>query len=262
MENLYKNTAWLYDLDNRDIVNDDIPFYIEYAKARQGPVLELGCGTGRVAMALAAEGSDVTGLDLSEDMLDVFRKKLADRPEIADKVTLVHGNIANFKLGRKFNMIIVPFRVFQLLTDDDDADKALVCIREHLADDGIFIVNVFNPYVPMDEENWCCPETVQWERQCDATGNYVVKKVVQDKIDTVNRVIYPKFVFEITSPDGRMRRVTDEFKLKYYYYDQLREVVERAGLAIREEFSWYDKTPIGGREIIFVCEIGGKLCCS
>ena len=254
MENLYKNTAWLYDLDNRDIVNDDIPFYIDYAKTRQGAVLELGCGTGRVAMALAAEGFDVTGLDLSEDMLDVFRKKLADRPDIADKIATVHGNIINFNFNRKFSMIIVPFRVFQLLTDDNDAARALNCIREHLADDGIFIINVFNPHVPMDEENWCRPETVQWERRCDTTGNYVVKKVLQDKIDIVNRVIYPKFIYEIAASDGQVRRVTDEFKMKYYYYDQLREVLEQAGLAIREEFSWYDKSPIGGREIIFVCE--------
>ncbi|MCL2376546.1 MAG: class I SAM-dependent methyltransferase [Defluviitaleaceae bacterium] len=254
MENLYKNSARLYDMDNRDIVGDDIPFYVEYAKQQGGEVLELGCGTGRVAIALAKEGLNVTGLDLSHDMLDIFREKLAKQPEIADKITITHGNMANFSLGRKFDMIIVPFRVFQLLTDDDDVATALTCIRDHLTDDGIFIVNVFDPIVPMDEENWCRPETVQWERYDDATGSHIVKKVVQDKIDTVNQVIYPQFIFEITNSDGKTQRIVDDFKLKYYFYHQLREVIEAADLEIYEEFSWYDKTPIPGRELIFVCK--------
>ena len=255
MENLYKNSAWLYDLDGRDIVGDDIPFYVEYARRQKstGDILELGCGTGRVATALAKEGFNVTGLDLSHDMLGIFREKLASN-DSKGEITLVHGDIANFNLGRKFDMIIVPFRVFQMLTDDDDVASALACVRGHLADDGIFIVNVFDPIVPMDEEHWCRPEFVQWERFDEATGNHVVKKVVHDKIDTVNQIIYPRFIFEITYADGRMQRVADEFKLKYYFYDQLREVVEVAGLTVCEEFSWYDKTPIPGRELIFVCK--------
>lgn len=255
MENQYKNSARLYDLDNRDIVNDDIPFYTGYAREQRGTVLELGCGTGRVAMALAAEGFDVTGLDLSEDMLDIFRKKLSKCPEIADKITIVHGNMANFRLDRKFAMIIAPFRAFQALTEDADIVNCLYLVRNHLADGGIFIVNVFNPYGVLDE-SWCYPETVQWERYDNASGCHVVKKHWGDKIDVGNQVIYPHFAYEVTYPDGRQERIVNDLKLKYYYHDQLRKVVETAGLTIREEFSWYDKSPINGREIILVCEKG------
>ena len=254
MENLFRNSAWLYDLDNRDIVNDDIPFYIEYARKQQGTVLELGCGTGRVAMTLAAEGFDVTGLDLSKDMLDVFRKKLAGQPEINNKITLHHGNMADFCFPDSFGMIIAPFRAFQALTNDADIENCLRCVRQHLNDGGIFIVNVFNPYGVLDE-SWCYPETVQWERHDDASGHHVVKKHWGDKIDVTNQIIYPHFAYEITHPDGRRERVVDDLKLKYYYYGQLREVIEKADMKIREEFSWYDKSPIGGREIIFICEV-------
>ena len=108
MGNLFRNSAWLYDVDNRDNLHDDIPFYLEYAKEKQGEVLELGCGTGRVALALAAEGFRVTGLDLSEQMLDVFRTKLTDKPELAEKITFVHSNMADFTFDRKFGMVIAP----------------------------------------------------------------------------------------------------------------------------------------------------------
>jgi len=140
MKNLFRNSAWLYDVDNRDNLHDDIPFYLEYAKQQQGEILELGCGTGRVALALAADGFHVTGLDLSQQMLDVFHEKLTVNPELADKITLVHGNMADFAFDRKFAMVIAPFRAFQALTDDSDIDSSLACIRKHLTDNGIFIV--------------------------------------------------------------------------------------------------------------------------
>lgn len=253
MKNLLRNSAWLYDLDSRDNLSDDIPFYLEYAKRQGDEVLELGCGTGRVALALAAQGFRVTGLDLSQQMLDVFRKKLAARPELSERITLVHGDMSDFSFDRKFAMIIAPFRAFQALTDDRDIEHSLTCIRGHLADGGIFIINVFNPRPVMDE-SWCYGETVQWEQTDEKTGNHVVKKHWDDKIDTENRVIYPHFAFEVTYPDGRAERIVDDLALKYYYSGQLRAVVERAGMEIMEEYSWYDKSPPGGREIIFVCK--------
>ncbi|MCL2408508.1 MAG: class I SAM-dependent methyltransferase [Oscillospiraceae bacterium] len=256
MENLYINSAWLYDLDVRvspknEALSEDVLFYLEYAKQQQGEILELACGTGRVSIPLAEAGFHVTGLDLSEQMLGIFREKLVDRPEL--DIEIVHSNIADFKVDRKFALIIAPFRAFQCLTDDSDIANALTCVREHLTDDGIFIVNVFNPYPVMDE-SWCRPEMLIWERLDEETGNYVVKKVVHDKIDTENRVIYPYYVFEVTYPDGRAERILDYLKLKYYYSDQLRAEIEKTGMIVVEEYSWYDKSPPGGREIIFICK--------
>lgn len=124
-----------------------------------------------------------------------------------------------------------------------------------MKDGGIFIANVFNPYPVMDD-SWCYGETVQWERLDENTGNYVVKKHWGDKIDTVNQVIYPHFAFEVTYPDGKTERIVDDLMLKYYYKDQLRAVIEKAGMEIVEVYSWYDKASIGGREIIYVCRRG------
>ncbi len=252
MKNTFSNSAWLYDVDNRDNLSADIPFYLEFARKQNGDVLELGCGTGRVALKLTAEGFRVTALDLSQQMLDMFRKKLSAKPELSDKISLVHGDMSNFCLDRKFAMIIAPFRAFQAVTDAKDIDNALTCIREHLNNDGIFIVNVFNPHPVMDQ-SWCYDEIIQWERLDENTGNYIVKKHWGDKIDIENQVIYPHFAFEVTYPDGKKQRIVDDLKLKYYYKDQLRAVIEKAGMEITERYSWYDKTPLDGREIIYVC---------
>jgi len=254
MGNLYTNTAWLYDVDNRDNLHDDIPFYIDYAKKQNGEVLELGCGTGRVSLALAKQGIKVTGLDLSNQMLNVFRQKLEMYLELKDNVSIVHGNMAGFSLNKKFALVIAPFRAFQALTDDRDVENSLKCIREHLTDDGLFIVNVFNPRPVMDE-SWCFPETVQWERLDEATGNHVVKKHWGDKIDTESQVIYAHFAYEVTDKGGNTSRFTEDLKLKYYYKAQLQSTVENAGFTVKEKFGWYDKTTIEEkwREIIYVC---------
>src|ERR1051325_1641285 len=133
MTNLQRPSAPLYDLDPADITKDDIPFYLKKAAASGGKILELGCGTGRVTLALAQAGHDVCGLDLSDDMLAQLRMKLSRLPErVRARVTLVHGSMANFALERKFDLIIAPYRAFQALTEQADQKSCLGCIKTHL----------------------------------------------------------------------------------------------------------------------------------
>ena len=255
MKNLFRNTAWLYDVDNRDNMNADIPFYIDYATKQKGEILELGCGTGRVSIPLARKGFSVTGLDLSNEMLDVFREKIDKESELKDKITIIHGDMSDFTIYKRFSMIIAPFRAFQALTDDNAIKNSLRCIKEHLTDDGIFIINVFNPRPVMDE-SWCYPETVQWEHFDENTRNYVVKKHWGDRIDTVNQIIYPHFAYEVTDKKLSKTRHTEDLKLKYYYDNQLTQVIADAGFKIKEKFGWYDKSSIEDckRELIFICQ--------
>src|SRR5437899_3339655 len=88
----------------------DVVFYREAAREFGDPVLELGCGTGRITMALAEAGKRITGLDLSERMLErAVKKRAALRVEARERVHLVQGNMAGFDLGEKFRLIIIPF---------------------------------------------------------------------------------------------------------------------------------------------------------
>lgn len=251
MNNLYKNTAWLYDIDNRDIVHDDISFYIEYAQSIGGEVLELGCGTGRVAIALANKGINVTGIDLSPQMLDVFKKKIGAK----DRITILQGDMSDFSIDKKFGMIISPFRAFQSLTRDDDIINSLHCIHNHLSDNGIFIINVFKPNKVLDE-SWCYTEKIQWERRDESTGNYVIKKHYGDKIDTDNQIIYPHFIYEVTGKNGTTECYTEDLNLKYYYENQLEDVLMNTGFKIIERYGWYDKRSVeeANRELIFICK--------
>ena len=120
-------TSALYDsfiadyYDESPVVSgrlQDVAFYRDAAREFGDPVLELGCGTGRITMALAERGKRITGLDLSERMLERAVKKRAElRVEARERVHLVQGDMTRFELGEKFRLIIIPFRPFQHLLE-------------------------------------------------------------------------------------------------------------------------------------------------
>jgi 2-polyprenyl-3-methyl-5-hydroxy-6-metoxy-1,4-benzoquinol methylase len=139
-----------YDADNgpdREINRDDIPFYVALAReaAAQGhAVLELGCGTGRVTIPMAQAGAVVTGLDNAPPMLDIARVRAQQAGVDVEWIT---ADMASFELGRRFGLIAIPFRSFQLLQTVDALVDCLACVREHLEDDGRLAFNIFNPDV-------------------------------------------------------------------------------------------------------------------
>lgn len=174
-----KNTSWLYDYDSKDNLTADIPFYKEYVLKTGGQILELGCGTGRVALKLAKSGFKVTGLDLSNSMIKVFNEKLKDFSH-RDSITLINGNMAKFDLAKKFELIIAPFRAFQALTKEEDIISCLNCVKEHLTDEGLFIFNAFRPNKELDE-TWCYDEAVQWKAFDGDRGYEIVKNTGEIK---------------------------------------------------------------------------------
>src|SRR5207245_1807815 len=111
----------------------DVAFYRDAAREFGDPVLELGCGTGRITMALAEAGKRITGLDLSERMLErAVKKRGALRVEARERIHLVQGDMARFDLGEKFRLVIIPFRPLpQLLAVQQHLDW-LDCVRRHL----------------------------------------------------------------------------------------------------------------------------------
>lgn len=122
----------------------DIGFYLALAREAHQPgrpVLELACGTGRVAIPIAREGISVVGLDLSPDMLARAREKSAG----LSNVRWVEGDMARFELTERFGLAFIPFRSFQHLLTTEEQISCLRCIHRHLVPDGRLVVNVFNP---------------------------------------------------------------------------------------------------------------------
>jgi len=126
-----------------------LDFYLRVARASGGAVLELACGTGRltipIAEALAHDAArPVTGLDLAPTMLDAARRKAIDA---GVEVALIEGDMRTFALGRRFGTIFVAFNSLLHLTTNDALGECFARVREHLAPNGAFAFDVFNPSI-------------------------------------------------------------------------------------------------------------------
>src|SRR5262247_896563 len=142
-EDIRAEAAKYYDVS--PTIPDDIAFYQARLPASDAAVLELGCGTGRVLLPLAARCSFIHGLDRSQAMLARCLQKLQAAAIPPTKARVELGDITQFALGRAFDLIIAPYRVFQLLETEAQVAGLLRCVRTHLAPGGTCILNVFHP---------------------------------------------------------------------------------------------------------------------
>src|SRR5262245_44490121 len=108
-----QSSARYYDLQPAPYGGADIPFYIGLIPFPNARVLELGCGTGRVLIPIAAHVATSLGVDSSDAMLDICRERLLKDHVSSDKTAVQLGDITNLNLGQTFDLITAPFRVMQ-----------------------------------------------------------------------------------------------------------------------------------------------------
>jgi SAM-dependent methyltransferase len=252
----YESSAEFYDHVIPYRTRSDVAFFTQLAVEAQPPVLEVACGTGRVLIPCARAGVRVIGLDLSRAMLDVCRSRLRDEPpEVRDRVELHEGDMRTFDLGRPFDLITMPFRGFQHLLTVDDQRNALANIRRHLATAGRFVLDLFNPSLPLlGDERWLVQPIVEPPFTMP-DGRLVVRSYRIAGRDYFNQVQDVEMTYEITWPDQRQERRTERFLLRYLFRFEAEHLLVREGFDVREVYGDYDRSPYGAKypgELIFI----------
>lgn len=130
-----------YDRDNLACPGDE-KHYLALAKAARGPVLELACGTGRLAIPLKKAGVGITGLDVALPMIEQARAKAK---EAGLKMDFIHGDARKFRLKKKFKLIFIAYNSMQHIHSIEDLESFFGSVRAHLAPGGKFAFDVFNP---------------------------------------------------------------------------------------------------------------------
>jgi SAM-dependent methyltransferase len=229
----YAATAEFYDYVVPYQTRQDVAFFVEAAQASGGPVLEVGCGTGRVLIPTARAGLAVYGLDLSPHMLDVCERRLAQESiEVQQRVQLDLADMRDFDLGQTFNLITIPFRPFQHLIEVEDQIACLRCIRRHLADDGRFILDLFNPSLPImarevtGEEQGDEPEFTMPDGRRELRRNRIVARDVFKQYHDV------ELIYIITHLDGRTERLVHAFPMRYLFRYEAEHLLARCGFAV------------------------------
>ena len=220
LPNLYLTTADYYDSDNEALSSDDISFYLELAKSVEGPVLDLCCGTGRVALPLAGQGIKVTAVDLSEPMLEILKQKMGVLSvDIKQHITVSHGDMRELVLGQKFKMIIIALRSFQVLQNVDEVAKALSTIRRHLDEGGILVIDLFKPLDDMSE----LEGLFESREVIDKNGRSLYRRNgTNTRIDMLEQFLYCHFEYLPVNNSGPI--VSEDLRIKYYYEKEFREL--------------------------------------
>lgn len=237
---------------------DDVGFFVDLARAASGPVLEVACGTGRVLLPCARAGAAMVGLDLSSGMLDVCRQQLAhETPEVRNRVELHHADMRRFDLGRRFGLITAPFRGFQHLLTVEDQQQSLRAIRGHLAEEGRFVLDLFNPSMPfLGDERWLVNPLVEPAFSMP-DGRSVVRSFRIVERDYFMQVQQMEMAYDVTWPDGRVERRASRFSLRYLFRFEAEHLLVREGFRIEAVYGDYRRHPYGETEypgdLVFVC---------
>ena len=238
----------------------DVEFFRAAARRTGGPILDVGCGTGRVAIPLALDGREVVGIDTSAAMLRLaarHRGQLTD--DVAARLTFVEADMASFDLGRTFTLIVVPFRVFQFLLTPAAQRSALGAFRRHLAPRGELIVDLFDPRLDL------CVPGLENIHQVDVvrhptTGREVTVERIARANDPLNQILRELWVFTELDDRGKpMRAVRESLSLRWTYRWEMRHLLELEGFEVIEELGdFHGSPPTYGREQVWVVRAAGS----
>jgi len=228
-EKYYRDTAKYYEpFANRP----DEPFFKEMAKRQGSPILELASGTGRISLMLAGEGHEVVGVELSPEMLEIAREKLQKLPEtVQSRVTLHHGDITDFNLEEKFSMIIIP-SAFKFLLTTDDQLACLRCVKEHLQEDGVFVLDLYPGEVHEEDGAY-----TTYPAEIDGAK---VTKSYKHSNDMDTYLQRTEVVVEITHPNGELERIETESTTALITNQEANRLLRLADFQIVEEYGGND----------------------
>jgi len=242
-----KGNAEYYDLDTTPL--PDIPFYLEQVK-RSHSVLELGCGTGRVMIPLAAKCKGITGVDYSLNMVESCQRKMKEA-KVAG--TAMVGDITTLRLTSKFDLIIAPYRVMQALETDAEVTRFLETIRAHLKPGASAILNVFKPNKSKEQmgAGWVnLNEQQRWVRDMP-DGTRIVHSEIYRAIDLSKMVLFPELIYRKYQGEKLLDEFVLKIKMRCYYADEFTAVIEKHGFTIQEKWGGYRGEKYGeGPELV------------
>ncbi|MFH1570439.1 MAG: class I SAM-dependent methyltransferase [Gemmatimonadota bacterium] len=235
----------------------DVEFYRDEALSEGGPVLELGCGSGRTLLPIATAGIDIVGLESSADMLARGRRRLAALPrQVRDRVELVEGDMRDFSLGRTFTLITIPYRTFQHLLEPEDQRRALAAMAAHLEPGGRLVYNTFDPARDLAERAWSPtgPLELDTEFQDPETGRQV-RVCFRRAYDLERQHLLQELQYEESEGERVVATTRAHLTLRYTYRFEMEHLLAVSGFQPIALYGYFDGRPYPGfGEQVWVAE--------
>jgi SAM-dependent methyltransferase len=228
-----------YDLVMGVYASGDLLNFYRRQVARYGePVLELACGSGRLTIPLAKEGANITGLDLSEDMLNLAKRKAS---KAGVNIRFTQGNMSSFDLGEKFKFIFIPAQSLSHLHTRPEIEDCFACVQGHLAGEGRFLIELFNPSVRLlARESDHRSSVGQYEDPRGGVQVFVTEEVAYDAASQINHI---RWFYR----DERTNEETVlSFEMRQFFPQEIDALLWYNGFTIEHKYGSYNEENFSG----------------
>jgi len=251
MEEKYKVGDLIYDGDIYDGMNtdmSDLPFYSQWlSKKRDGNILELCCGTGRLTISLAQEGYNIIGVDINPSMLKQARKK-ANALNVPIK--FIESDIRTLDLPEVYDIIFIPFNSIHHLYTNQDFFDALSSVKKHLKEDGYFLFDCFNPDIRFivnseKEERFVAEFSTK-----DGRKVVIKETMIYENTSQINRIKWHHYI------NGKFDS-TQDVDLRMFFPIEMDEYLSINGFKVIHKFGGFKEEIFEDRSMrqIFVCKM-------
>ncbi len=239
----YDALADLYDLEYSH--DYDVAFWLSLAEREGGPIVEWGAGTGRLAIPLAGAGFEVTGVELSETMVEKGRQK-------GGTVEWICGDMRSAKLGRRYALAVCAFNSFLCLLGVDDALAFLRNGREHLEPGGLLGIEV----------SAFSPEELAEEPGGPALSHDFTRELPDGRLDrfsvsrydAASQLLRMRLFYELYDASGGLEdRRAHDLTIRVTWRDELKLMLRLAGFEVEAVYGGFEGEPFAaGSEHLIV----------
>jgi SAM-dependent methyltransferase len=249
--------AEYYDVIPLHAQRADLVFWLQLASKANGPILELGCGTGRVLSELAKAGYSVDGIDSSAAMLAKCRAKVeALAPDVRKRIRVVQADMTKFKLGKMYALVIAPFRAFAHLIDIDDQVACLQSVHACLSQSGRLVLDLFNPDPARMHDARFLSEIVEFQNLLLPDGRKLGRSSRTASFHPAKQYNDTELIYYVENPDGSKERLVHDFPIRLFFRYEIENLLERCHFRVINVFGGYDQSDYADRsaEMVVVAE--------
>ena len=249
----YNTIARYYDAEN-EFMTADLELYSTLADDVGDPILDIGCGTGRVTFSLAIGGHRVTGLDTSKEMLARGQRRLDHRTDLRDLVTFIEGNALDYRLPEKYKLILLAYNALMHFSEISDQHRLLKHLAAALDEGGLLVIDLPNAgetFATLDDG------AVTLERSfIEPESGHLVMQQSVSALNRTDQLQAITWIYDEIGENRVLQRTVAPLQLRYVFPAELDLLLQINGLRRVERYGDYDQSPFeeGCPRLIALCE--------
>jgi ubiquinone/menaquinone biosynthesis C-methylase UbiE len=238
-----------YDLEEGERSTPRIAFYCELAKSVGGPALEIACGSGLVTIPIAANGLDVTGVDLAHSMLEHAGKKANEQKR---NIRWVEADARSFNLDMQYQFILLTGNAFQAFLRREDQEALLASVKRHLAPNGIFAFETRNP----SGHDLSNQPVEEFDQSYTSVEGHLVSVSFTQSYDPISQIIYWTSYRRWNARESKHNKET-HIACRFTHPRELEALLYYNGFQIIQQYGNWNKEVLSASNpsIITICKM-------